>query len=185
MAHAISGHAYTVDDSFLGIIEKLWEEYAAVMVDEGGKDEEFLRRTYKNCIAWAGCFIFLAHYVLKVQVEFLPIDDAASEEDKAALDNAIGVVGLKLLHLGYIDDEDDGEDLTIEDYREIFRGILLREIEDLDEMAATKRKRALRMSVLRTTQRRVSDAALHFSINRRKLDVQFQGSITEIAEETY
>ena len=107
---------------------------------------------------------------------------AASEEDRAALDNAIGVVGLKLLHLGYVDDEDDGDDLTIEDYREIFRGILLREIEDLDEMAAAKRKTALRMSVLRTTQRRVSDAALHFSINRRKMDVQFQGSIIEIAE---
>ena len=183
MAHAISGHAYTVDDAFLGIIEKLWEEYAAVMADKGGKDEEFLLKSYRNCIAWAGWFCFLAHYVLKVQVEFLPIDDAASEEDKAALDNAIGVVGLKLLHLGYIDDEDDGEDLTIEDYREIFRGILLREIEDLDELAATKRKRAMRMSVLRNTSRRVSDAALHFSINRRNMDVQFQGSIIEIAEE--
>ena len=180
LAHAISGHAYSVDDSFLGIIEKLWEEYAAVMADNG-KDEEFLCKTYRNCIAWAGWFCFLAHYVLKVQVEFLPIDDAASEEDRAALDNAIGVVGLKLLHLGYIDDEDDGDDLKIEDYREIFRGILLREIEDLDEMAAAKRKTALRMSVLRTTQRRVSDAALHFSINQRKMDVQFQGSIIEIA----
>ena len=182
LAHAINGHAFSVDDAFLGIIEKLWDEYAQVMVEKGGKDEDFLCKTYRNCIAWAGWFVFLAHYVLGCQKEFLPIDDAASEEDKAALDDAIGVVGLKLLHLGYIDDEDDEEELTIEDYREIFRGILLREIEDLDEMAAAKRKRAMRMSVLRTTGRRVSDAALHFSINRKKMDVQFRGSIIEIAE---
>lgn len=180
LAHAANGHAYSVDDAFLHIIEQLWEEYSNVLVKKGNKDEAFLCKTYRNCIAWCGWFVFLGHYVLRCQTEFLPIDEAASEEDKAAMFDAIGVLGLKLLHLGYIDDEDDDEELMIEDYREIFRGILLREIEELDERVVSKRK--MRMSILRTTGRRVSDAALHFSLNRKKMGVQFRGSILEVLE---
>jgi len=182
LAHAANGHAYSVDDSFLHIIEQLWDEYSNVLVRKGNKDEAFLCKTYRNCIAWCGWFVFLGTYVLRCQTDFLPIDEAASEEDKDAMFDAIGVLGLKLLHLGYIDDEDDDEELMIEDYRDIFRGILLREIEELDERVASKRKMAMRMSVLRTTGRRISDAALHFSLNRKKMDVQFRGSILEVLE---
>mmetsp|Transcript_12681 Transcript_12681/g.26837 ORF Transcript_12681/g.26837 Transcript_12681/m.26837 type:complete len:85 (+) Transcript_12681:1258-1512(+) len=80
--------------------------------------------------------MFLGFYVVHVRSELLLGDESSSEEDEAAMLDAIGAVGLKFLHLGYIDEEVEVGELMIDDYRDVFRGIILREIEALEERAA-------------------------------------------------
>lgn len=144
----------------------LWDEYADVLRSKG-KDDEFLRTTYRNSIAWLGWFVFYVHYANGAQTEFLPIENV-SEADRKELFQSIGVASLKLFDLGF-STQGYYDDLTLDELREEMELILAEEIDYLDLIAKftsrtrnhdeSNRKSKLRLSAI--DGRRVSDAKIY------------------------
>mmetsp|Transcript_10588 Transcript_10588/g.23509 ORF Transcript_10588/g.23509 Transcript_10588/m.23509 type:complete len:516 (-) Transcript_10588:81-1628(-) len=175
LAHAFNGHAYSVDDGILSAMDNAWDSYSKEMLENKVVDEACLQRAYRNSMAWCGWFMFFAHYNIGAMVEHLPGYDELSPKDQYTLREAIGMVAVKFLHFGYVNEDGQDKDLLpIEELKKIRNDILSREVEYLDEIAATRRKQTMRMSMLRTTGRRVSDAPLNASIVK---DVNFRNSL--------
>ena len=156
IAHAINGH-HDVALRLLDFLEDVWEHYAAALVSEGGKSEQFLLKTYRNVLAWAGWFLILGFYILGCQVEFFPLDQSNQDEQKQFMDS-VAVLGIKLLRWGFGEFEPD---LSLPELRAKFRHALEEEIQFASDTKRSKR-REKRSSVLRLSGRRVSDTALHF-----------------------
>ena len=142
----------------------LWDEYAGVLRSKG-KDEEFLRMTYRNSIAWLGWFVFFVHYSNRAQTEFLPVE-YVSEADQSELFQSIGVASLKLFDLGF-STQGYYDDLTLDELREEMKLILAEESDFLDLIAKFKTRNPGEshcMSKLRLSAidgRRVSDAKIY------------------------
>lgn len=159
LAHSLLGN----DEAKSNISEAmdvLWNEYAHILRSKG-KDEEFLRHTYRNSIAWLGWFVLYVHYANGAQTEFLPIENVP-EIDRRELFQSIGVASLKLFELGF---STTGyyDDLTLDDLREEMNLILAEEIDYLDLIGKfkTKNLETHRHSKLRLSAndgRRISDA---------------------------
>ena len=142
----------------------LWDEYADILRSKG-KDEEFLRTTYRNSIAWLGWFVFYVHYANGAQTEFLPVENV-SEADRSELFQSIGVSSLKLFELGF-STQGYYDDLTLDELRDEMELILAEEIDYLDLIANFRtrnrdefnRKSKLRLSAI--DGRRISDAKIY------------------------
>lgn len=162
LCHATQGHKVAAYDIMSGMYE-LWDAYAAILVEIGGKDQEFLRKTYRGCMGWAGMMVYFAVYLMGVFVDVLPLQ-GLPEADKATAMGAIGAVGLKLCRYGFGNHEPD---LSLEELRARYKRIIEDEIEVLLGFASTRRMRPKRMSMLRAAGRRVSDASLYDETARR------------------
>ena len=173
VTHAINGHMHISDD-IIDFLDVLWEAYANELQISGGKDEEFIRKTYQNTIAWCGWFLFLAYYILKCQVAFLPLEDNSNE--LATLIESTGVIGLQCLQWGYM----PNEDISVIELRAKLMSLLEEEIRRHGtKKPASVRSSMLRSSLLRASGRRVSDGPLHFSslTSRKGLSSSFRLSL--------
>lgn len=162
LAHAAMGNSEKVD--IADAITFLWDEYEKVLRAKG-KDETFLRETYKNCLAYAGWFVFYVHYHLRAQTEFLPIDQRMNEKERQELFNSFGLVGAKLFHIGFSSD-DEHMDASLDELQHTFQSILLEEVQFLSKLKLKRSRRQkqvsrLPTSMLRKSGRRISDAMLY------------------------
>jgi hypothetical protein len=191
VAHALSGHL-DANESINAFIISLLDSYAACMVEAGKTPEEvssIIRNGEKNSVlllirvcaiitflsinslltycmspsavtGWAGWFQFLAFYFLDVQMVNFPCE---TEHDRKYVKNAMGVLGLKLLRLSY-DTDYFPEGATTEQVKKMFLSLVEEEVTEtsLERYKQKKRRQPRKSSMLRATNRRVSDAMLNF-----------------------
>jgi hypothetical protein len=162
MCHAVQGHKAEAYD-IIKAMNEFWDAYAKAMVEKGGKDEEFLLKTYRSTLGWAGMMIFPVAYLMGIFREFLPLESVPEAEGSQAM-AAFGVVGLKFMRLAFGDYETD---LTMDELRGRFNDTIGNEIETLLDVTAARRVRPRRASVLRAQGRRISDASLYDETARR------------------
>eukprot|EP00571_Detonula_confervacea_P011454 CAMPEP_0172304114 /NCGR_PEP_ID=MMETSP1058-20130122/5557_1 /TAXON_ID=83371 /ORGANISM="Detonula confervacea, Strain CCMP 353" /LENGTH=471 /DNA_ID=CAMNT_0013015201 /DNA_START=191 /DNA_END=1606 /DNA_ORIENTATION=+ len=151
IAHALGGHD-EVTEGILNFLDVYWKEYSTAMV-ASGKDDEYLKTCYRNGIAWLGWKLF-AISVFDWFVPFLPIEPSDVDKFK----DSVGALGIRLMRYGFISDE------AGEDHFSLYQTIH-------DELACIKsyrepdtRVRNRRSSVLRESNRRVSDAFQSISL---------------------
>lgn len=96
------------------------------------------------------------YYYMGMHMNYLPIDDIP-EDDKAEVLGSIGYIGLKLNELAWSGDSRI-EAMSLSELQVFFTKLVSDEILELSAATAKRRSRPLRLSVLRTSGTRVSDA---------------------------
>jgi len=156
VAHAISGHS-EANESIDTFVDALMDRYCSRMA-RAGKSPEEVASILRNIAGWCGWFQYLAFYVLNVQ-DNVPVD---SDENRARVRDAMGVLGLKLMRLSY-----GAEHVTaltgLDDIRRSIRSLLEEEVAlARRSYESAKRRRMLprKSSVLRASNRRLSDTEM-------------------------
>ncbi len=159
VAHALGGHL-DANESINAFINSLLDDYASCM-SEAGKTPEEVASIIRNVTGWAGWFQFLAFYYLDVQMVEFPCEGAG---DKQYVKDAMGVLGLKLLRLSY-DTDYFPTGATTEQVKKMFLSLVEEEVTETARKRHLNRRRRQprKSSILRATNRRVSDAMLNFS----------------------
>eukprot|EP00986_Skeletonema_menzelii_P017659 scaffold20957_cov144-Skeletonema_menzelii.AAC.4 len=159
VAHALKGHL-DANESINTFIISLLDTYAKCM-SEAGKTPEEVASIMRNVTGWAGWFMFLAFYYLGVQLVDFPCE---SEHDKNYVKDAMGVLGLKLLRLSY-DTDYFPEGVTTEQVKKMFLSLVEEEVTETatERLKHRRRRQQRKSSMLRATNRRVSDAMLNFA----------------------
>ena len=146
LAHAVSGN----EDAVQGLREFLsefWIIYSSAM-KSAGKDEDFLCKSYRNAMAFLG-WKLLGIYTFDWFVPFLPVN----ENDVEAFKDSLCVVSLKLMRWGFAGYE---EGLSVAELQSRLHRTIDEELSIIQSQK--RRTRGRRSSVLRETNRRVSDA---------------------------
>ena len=106
-------------------------------------------------VGWTGWFMYLIFYVLKAQTEFLPVE---SDVSKDHVRDSIGVLGMKLLRIGY-DANYIPESAGVTEIRKVFNSLIEEEVTHAQYVfAAGKSKRKPRKSsMLRAANRRLTN----------------------------
>jgi hypothetical protein len=165
--HAAGGFLDKAQE-IIGHLDEIWETYATHMVQEGGKDEDFLKDAFLNVAGFCGGRMFSVLYASKAQVEYLHNGDLTQEEIDTVL-ATVGLTGVQLEEVAFGCDRED-VDISLEDLREWFRSLLQEKASSLATEMASRRTSAIRRrsrrtsSLLRVTGRRVSDASLQFDL---------------------
>lgn len=162
LTHAAYGRKAVAYDILEWCVE-FWDEYAKVFVEQGEKDEAFMTKTFRSSMGWNAKYLYIAMYQLGLISENLPTDDL-SEEMKTCAKGSLGLTGIKFLEYAFGNKEPD---LSLEELRARFRGIIECEIGVLLESASKYKSRPRRASVLRAMGRRVSDAMVFDEVTRR------------------
>lgn len=159
VAHALGGHL-DANESINAFINSLLDDYASFM-SEAGKTLEDVASIIRNVTGWTGWFQFLAFYYLNVQMVDFPCESAG---DKKYVKDAMGVLGLKLMRLSY-DTDYYPEGSTTEQVKEMFLSLVEEEVSEAarERVMNRRRRQPRKSSILRATNRRVSDAMLNFS----------------------
>ena len=159
VAHALGGHL-DANKTINAYINSLLDTYAECM-SEAGKTPEEVASIMRNVTGWAGWFQFLAFYYLDVQMVDFPCEN---ENDKQYVKDAMGVLGLKLLRLSY-DTDYFPEGVTTEQVKKMFLSLVEEEVTETatERLKHRRRKQQRKSSMLRATNRRVSDAMLNFA----------------------
>lgn len=158
IAHALSGHL-DANESINAFIVSLLDSYVACM-SEAGKTPEEVSSIIRNLCGWTGWFQFLAFYHLDVQNNFFPCE---TEYERKYVQNAMGVLGLKLLRLSY-DTDYFPEGATTEQVKKMFLSLVEEEVTETahERYKQRSRRQPRKSSMLRAANRRVSDAMLNF-----------------------
>lgn len=160
--HALHGRKKVAHD-LLSCCVEVWDAYAKVMVEQGGKDEAFLERAFRMSMGFNGFRSVTVFYLMDlVLMEDLPRD--LSHEMMLKRKGSVGLVGLKLMEYGFANKE---AGLTLDELRDRFRSIVEDEIEVCVGAASHSKPRPRRASTLRASGRRVSDASLPLEAARR------------------
>ena len=159
VAHALGGHL-DASESINAFIISLLDSYAACM-SESGKSPEDVASIIRNVTGWTGWFQFLAFYFLDVQMVDFPCE---TEHDRNYVKDAMGVLGLKLLRLSY-DTDYFPEGATTEQVKKMFLSLVKEEVTEAgqERLMHGSRRQPRKSSILRATNRRVSDTMLNFS----------------------
>lgn len=158
IAHALSGHL-DANESINAFIVSLLDSYVACM-SEAGKTPTEVSSIIRNLCGWTGWFQFLAFYLLDVQTNFFPCE---TEYERKYVQNAMGVLGLKLLRLSY-DTDYFPEGATTEQVKKMFLSLVEEEVTETahERYKQRSRRQPRKSSMLRAANRRVSDAMLNF-----------------------
>ncbi|KAL7530920.1 hypothetical protein ACHAXR_009503 [Thalassiosira sp. AJA248-18] len=158
VAHALGGHL-GANESINAFIVSLLDSYATCM-SEAGKTPEEVALIIRNVTGWAGWFQFLGFYFLDVQMENFPCE---TEHDRKYVKDAMGTLGVNLLRLSY-DTDYFPEGVTTEDVKEMFLSLVEQEVTNTaqERLMRRRRRQPRKSSMLRATNRRVSDAMLNF-----------------------
>jgi thiamine kinase-like enzyme len=159
VAHALAGHL-EANHSINEYIVTLLDSYMECMA-KAGKTEEELASIMRNIPAWTGWFQFLAFYFLECQLIHFPCE---TEHDRKYVKDAMGVLGLKLFRLAY-DTDYFPEGATADQVKEMFLSLVEEEVTETaqERLLHKRRKQPRKSSMLRATNRRVSDALLNFA----------------------
>lgn len=155
LAHSINGET-AVAESILAFCETLWDEYQA-SINLEGKDLTAVD-VYRQSVAFCGIMI-IAYSGLGVHMEYLPIEEG-NEEDLTKVKDALGALALEFFEIGF---RGKPEDATLDDLRKLVKDAIQKEMDFLSPSAPKPAGRR-RSSLLRSTNRRVSDAHSFFSM---------------------
>eukprot|EP00531_Pseudo-nitzschia_arenysensis_P001451 CAMPEP_0116151936 /NCGR_PEP_ID=MMETSP0329-20121206/20377_1 /TAXON_ID=697910 /ORGANISM="Pseudo-nitzschia arenysensis, Strain B593" /LENGTH=559 /DNA_ID=CAMNT_0003648611 /DNA_START=42 /DNA_END=1721 /DNA_ORIENTATION=- len=155
LAHSINGDA-VIAESIVAFCENLWDEYYA-SIDLEGKDLTAVD-LYRQTVAFCG--IMLSGYSgLGVHMEYLPVEEG-NEEDLTKVKDALGVLALEFFEIGF---RGKPEGASLEDLRKLVKDAIQKEMDFLSPKAPKPAGRR-RSSLLRSKNRRVSDAHVFFSM---------------------
>jgi hypothetical protein len=164
-AHAVQGHGQ-VAHHLVGCMYSFWESYAAALVDKGGKDEEFLKETYRDSLGWTGFSLVFIIHMLRLNCENLPLEGVPAFEQNKAY-GSISYTGVKCLQWGFTDFD---KDLSLDELNLKFMDMVAGEIYSLVEVSMLNKRRrgnTRRSSMLRESGKRVSDGYLHAEVAKR------------------
>lgn len=150
LAHSISGNG--VLGEIVEWLDSYWQEYSSAM-KEGGKDDDFLCKSYHNAMAWLGWKLF-AMSIHSWFIAFLP------ECDVGTFKESLGVVGITLMRLGFVGYE---EGLATDELQSRFKKTINDEVSVIDSNRCGRPSLRRKSSILRQTNRRVSDAFMGVS----------------------
>lgn len=164
-AHAVQGNG-KVAHHLVGCMYSFWESYAAALVAKGGKDEEFLKETYRDSLGWTGFSLVFIVHMLRLNCENLPLEGVPEFEQNKAY-GSISYTGVKCLQWGFTDFD---KDLSLDELNSKFMDTVAGEICSLVEVSMLNKRRrgnTRRSSMLRESGKRVSDGYLHAEVAKR------------------
>ena len=171
--HAALGSDDKAKD-IISCLNEVWDVYAAYMVEEGGKDSEFLANTFMNVIGFTGMRMFCVLYALKAQIEYLNNGDL-TEEEMGRVVSYVGLTGIQFQEYGFVSGRQQTQNVDLDHARGFFNShkkAMLGTVANDDTLNRRRKMLATvttsaslqrrRSSLLRQTGRRVSDASLNF-----------------------
>jgi hypothetical protein len=169
LVHGMNGHK-EVADSIWDILDQFWTDYALALKEEGQHDDDFLCRTYRSAVGWAGFYLYLYLYALNVggMMELL-FDGCPSSVEH--IRDSVGCIGFQLMRIAF---GNHAMDASLESLRSMLRSTLEAEVAHLVPKRPVRNRQS---SVLRTSGQRLSDAsvigslALSGSFSTHLLDV--------------
>jgi thiamine kinase-like enzyme len=177
-SHAVQGHG-SVAYHLVGCMYSFWESYAAALVEKGGKDEEFLKATYRDSLGWNGFVLLFIFHMLRLDCENLPLE-GVGEDHKAKTFSSISYVAVRCLQWGFSDLD---KDLSLDELNMKFMDLVAAEIDSLVEITAKSkaRKRPKRPSMLRESGKRVSDGYMHAEVANRMSQLTLSTGTTSLS----
>ena len=158
-AHAINGDHDGSSKSILKFLDVLWTEYASnILLPPNSPGIDSINDIYYQVLGCCGV-ITLAYCSLGFHMEYLPIEEHR-KDDLRKVKDALGIIGLKFLNIGFGTSKEDKEKLSLDDLKKKFNDIIQEEIDRIvpDHVPRPDKKPSRRSSVLRQSGRRVSDA---------------------------
>lgn len=173
IAHGLKGQVGAIQ-SIEVFINSLLDTYCSRMV-EAGKTTKEMAKIMRNIVGTLGMFEYLAYYILRVP-HYAPVD----AQDKERHYDSVGILGLKLMRLGF-DTDYVPESTGVAEIRAEFDSLRGAEMNAAHQVfASTKRKMQPRkMSMLRTMNRRISDTEFLYAANESMRMLSISGSIKE------
>lgn len=129
-------------------------------MEEAGKSEEELATIMRKIVGWVGMRGYLVWYILQLKLDGLEV----TEEQSKYLNENLGLLALKSVQLAYDTKEFIGKDsVSAADVRAKFDSLVEDELARayrLFENSNTKVQHRRKSSLLRTADRRISDASM-------------------------
>jgi len=155
MAHAINGNnQFSI--YILNCLDVLWTEYASALIQIGEKTEMDLKNAYHTVLGQADIFLLFVYYFRGLQMEYLPLE---GDTTLKSVRESLGYIGLFCLNLVF---SQEYSDVNIDVLQEKFNTFVRDEIGR--KLPIRPSRPSMRSSLLRTSGRRVSDAAVFASI---------------------
>lgn len=107
LCHAVQGHRQEANH-LLDVMVKFWDAHEAALREKGDKDDDYLLDAYKGALGSAFLYLHLGYYMLGINADDLPLE-GVPEEAAGKAKGAMGVVGLKLGEVVYLDRLSDGD----------------------------------------------------------------------------
>jgi hypothetical protein len=148
-------------------LDEYWKEYSEAMAKKGGKSAAFLCKSYLNAIGWLG-WKLAAVAIFDWFIPFLPIQ--ASDVD--SFKESLGVVGMTFMRLGFGGDEEGFS--TSDELHSLLKTTVTDEVSYIKSLRRGRPSLRRKSSVLRQSNRRVSDAFLGMgrgSLNKMVADL--------------
>ncbi len=153
LEHGMNGHKEVVD-SLLDILDQFWTDYALALMEVGQHNDEYLCKTYRSAIGWAGWYLYFFFYFMNNMEDFLPLFGSPSSVEHAK--DSVGYIGLQFMRLAFGNNDLDS---SLESLRLTFRSTIE---EEVARLLPEKPRRDRLSSVLRSSGRRFSDADFVF-----------------------
>eukprot|EP01083_Nonionella_stella_P234795 826244_1 len=156
VSNALNGNIEATESIELHI-NTLIDTYLSRMADAWNTPSE-LAAILRTGVGWTGWFMYLIFYGLRAQTEFLPVE---SEVSRDRVRDSMGVLGMKLLRIGY-DTDYIPESASVSDIRKVFDSLIEEEVTRAHYAFAsgTSKRKPRKSSMLRATNRRLSDTEL-------------------------
>jgi hypothetical protein len=81
-------------------LREIWDEYAKPVVEEGNKDEVYLNETFRSHIGWAGFYMLVVWYIMKLNTEFVTKEGLAEDEISQVMATC-ALTGFKFMELSF------------------------------------------------------------------------------------
>ena len=153
-AHALNQNS-VAGTNCIEWLDSFWSSYEA-SIRKSGKTEKEVTKVFRQSLQYTALYC-LAYYGINVHMEFLPIDEG-NEEDLTKVKESIGLFGLKCLQYGM------DTSLSLVELKNNYEQAIKQEMTFLHKVKKVQRGR--RSSMLRASGRRVSDANLHYALDR-------------------
>lgn len=89
----------------LDALDAFWDNYVAAGSAVSKTDERYLRDAYLNGLGWCGISMLFSFYILVTFVDHLTYPEGRlGEVQRAKVMESIGIVGLHLIHLGFMEE---------------------------------------------------------------------------------
>jgi hypothetical protein len=156
-------------------INSLLDTYLSRMA-EAGKTAGEIATILRTIVGMCGWFMYLPFYILNIQDTAFPVD----AEYKSRHHDALGVLGLKFMRLGF-DTDYVPESTGAAVIRELFDSLLKEEVENAQQLFASRGRKmqSRKSSMLRAMNRRLSDTEMFYLAHESMKRFSVSGSIRE------
>lgn len=106
LEHGMNGHKEVVD-SLLDILDQFWTDYALALMEVGQHNDEYLCKTYRSAIGWAGWYLYFFFYFMNNMEDFLLLFGSPSSVEHAK--DFVGYIGLQFMRLAFGNNDLDSQ----------------------------------------------------------------------------